>query len=702
MEFQTEIGGRKLKVKIDNLAEKASGAAFVSYGESTVLSTACLGKAREGLDFFPLTCEYQERYYAAGKIRSSRFLKREGRPSTEAILTSRMIDRAVRPRFPKSFYQEVQIIATCLSWDGENDPGVLSLLGCSLALGISNIPWQGPVGAVRVGQKEGKFILNPTSEEREAGGLDIIFAAIEEKGEILLNMIEAKGEEVGEEIIKQSFDFAEPYLKEIIDFQKKIIEKLGKEKIPFEEKNPDPSFKEEIERFLADDLEKALYQKNAILVQNSISTLEEKLQEHVKEVYGEERLEEALLVFERELEKILQRNVIEKGLRPDGRKLDEIRKIKVKIGLLPRTHGSGLFERGLTRVLSILTLGSPHDQQLLEGMEITGKKRYMHHYNFPPYCSGEVKPLRGPGRREIGHGMLAENALRPLIPSFDNFPYTIRVVSEVLCSNGSTSMASVCGSTLALMDAGVPLKRPAAGISIGIVKNKKGDYRLLTDIQGPEDHYGGMDFKVAGTKKGITAIQMDVKIEGINQKIFSEALTRAKKARFFILDKIGEIIKEPRKHLSAWAPRIFALQINPSKIGLLIGAGGKTIQELIEKYDVDIEVEDSGKVFVTAQKEKNGRMAVEAIKKLTQEVEIGKIYQGKVKKIFDFGAIVEIFPGQEGMVHISQFVPYRLRNIKDIIRVGEVIPVKAMEIDEQGRLNLSARAAGFKSRQKSS
>ncbi|MCD6233051.1 polyribonucleotide nucleotidyltransferase [bacterium] len=696
MEFQIELGNRNLKVKIENLAEKASGSAFVSYGESTVLSTACLGREREGIDFFPLTCEYQERYYAAGKIRSSRFIKREGRPSEEAILITRMIDRAIRPRFPENFRREIQVIATCLSWDGENDPALLGLLGSSLALGLSNIPWKGPLGAVRIGEKDGQLILNPTYEEREEGNLDIVFAGIKEKGKFLINMIESGSNEVSEATLVQAFRFAEPYLKKLIDFQEEIIKKLGKEKITFQKPSQDKDFKEEIEKFLAKDLEKALYQKDVINSGNDMALLREKLVDMVRQNYGEEKIEGALEIFEEEGDKILRKNVIEKEIRPDGRKLDEIRKLKIRAGVLPRTHGSGLFERGLTKVLSILTLGSPHDQQLLEGMEITGKKRFIHHYNFPPYCAGEVKPLRGPGRREIGHGALAEKALRPVIPSFDDFPYTIRVVSEVLCSNGSTSMASVCGSTLALMDAGVPIKSPVAGISIGIVKSADGAYRLLTDIQGPEDHYGGMDFKVAGTKRGVTAIQMDVKIDGIDETIFKEALERARKARLFILEKMEKVLPVPRKNISRLAPKISILQINPAKIGQLIGPGGKTIQEIGDRFEVEVEVEDSGRVFVTGFKKDNVVRAVEKIKSITQEVEIGKVYEGKVKRLFDFGAMVEIFPGQEGLCHISQFAPYRINNVRDVVRVGETIPVKVIEIDGQGRVNLSAIKAGFK------
>ena len=589
-----------------------------------------------------------------------------------------------------------------MSWDGENDPAIVGLLGASLALSISDIPWAGPVGVVRVAKVGENFILNPDYEQRERGEIDLIFTGLEKNGEILINMIEGEAREVSEETIVRAYDFVLPFLKDLIDWQKEIVRKVGKEKISLEVPEKDIKLEKKVKKFLAKKLEKALYQKEKQHSQNDLEILREELREKVKEEFGEEKIGEAEYFFEKEKERIFRENILEREKRPDGRKLDEIRELEIKAGLLPRTHGSGFFSRGLTKVLSILTLGAPGDQQLLEGMEIRGKKRFLHHYNFPPYCAGEVRPLRGPGRREIGHGMLAEKALRPLIPSFEEFPYTIRVVSEVLSSNGSTSMASVSAASLALMDAGVPIQRPAAGIAIGLVRGRvlsgreSLEWKLLTDIQGPEDSSGDMDFKVAGTEKGITALQMDVKIDGISKEILKESLARAKKARMEILASQNKVLAQPRPSLSPFAPRVYTLSINPEKIGQLIGPGGRVINEIIENCGVSIDIEESGKVFVTAEKETAAKKAIGWIKDITKEVKVGEVFQGKVKKILDFGAIVEIFPGQEGLCHISEFVPQRIAKVSDVVRVGEIIPVKVINIDEQGRVNLSAKKAGFK------
>ncbi|MCD6500665.1 polyribonucleotide nucleotidyltransferase [bacterium] len=700
--FQIKLRDKEIKVEIGGLAEQASGCCLVKSGETSVLATSQIGGEREGLNFFPLTCDYEERYYAAGKIGGSRFIRREARPSTEAVLISRMIDRAIRPLFPENLRKEVQVIVTCLSWDGENDPAIVGLLGASLALSISDIPWAGPVGVVRVAKVGENFILNPDYEQRERGEIDLIFTGLEKNGEILINMIEGEAREVSEETIVRAYDFVLPFLKDLIDWQKEIVRKVGKEKISLEVPEKDIKLEKKVKKFLAKKLEKALYQKEKQHSQNDLEILREELREKVKEEFGEEKIGEAEYFFEKEKERIFRENILEREKRPDGRKLDEIRELEIKAGLLPRTHGSGFFSRGLTKVLSILTLGAPGDQQLLEGMEIRGKKRFLHHYNFPPYCAGEVRPLRGPGRREIGHGMLAEKALRPLIPSFEEFPYTIRVVSEVLSSNGSTSMASVSAASLALMDAGVPIQRPAAGIAIGLVRGRvlsgreSLEWKLLTDIQGPEDSSGDMDFKVAGTEKGITALQMDVKIDGISKEILKESLARAKKARMEILASQNKVLAQPRPSLSPFAPRVYTLSINPEKIGQLIGPGGRVINEIIENCGVSIDIEESGKVFVTAEKETAAKKAIGWIKDITKEVKVGEVFQGKVKKILDFGAIVEIFPGQEGLCHISEFVPQRIAKVSDVVRVGEIIPVKVINIDEQGRVNLSAKKAGFK------
>ncbi len=694
--FQIKLAEKEIKVEFGGLAEQASGCCLVKSGETSVLVTAQMGEEREDLGFFPLTCDYEEKYYAAGRIGGSRFIRREGRPSAEAVLSSRMIDRAIRPLFPENLKSEIQVIAICLSWDAQNDPVVAGLLGASLTLSISEIPWQGPIGVVRIGKIDNNFILNPTYEEREKGELDLIFSGIEREGEILINMLEGKGEEISEEMVLEAFEFARPHLKALIDFQKEIAKKIGKEKIKLEKPVLEPDLEKEIKKFLAKRLEKAFFQKEKQKRNNDLKGLEEELREKIEKEFGEEKIAQALTVFEKEKERILKENILQKERRPDGRKLDEIRKIEAEVGLLPRVHGSGFFSRGETKVLSILTLGAPGDQQLVEGMEIVGKKRFLHHYNFPPYSVGEVKPLRGPGRREIGHGMLAEKALFPLLPSFEEFPYTIRVVSELLSSNGSTSMASVSGASLALMDAGVPIQRPAAGIAIGMVKESDKNWKLLTDIQGPEDSLGDMDFKVAGTEKGITVIQMDVKTDGLTKEILKEALAAAQKARLEVLKNTGKVLSRHRAQLSPFAPKVFRLQIDPSKIGSVIGPGGKIINEIIESCQVAIDIEESGEVFVTAEKEAAAQKAIDWIKSITKEIKAGEVFQGKVKRILDFGAMVEVSPGQEGMVHISEFVPQRIDKVADVVSLGDIIPVKVIKIDELGRINLSAKQAGFK------
>jgi len=696
--FELEIGDKTLKIKLTNWTEQASGSCLVSYGETEVLATAVMSKNNiEGKDFFPLTAEYEERFYAAGKIFGSRFMKRENRPADSAILTSRMIDRAIRPLFPKDLKKEVQVIVTCLSWDGENDPDILGMIGASFALSVSNIPWQGPLGAIRIGRVDGKFIFNPNYKQREEGDMDLTLSAVERNGEIIINMVEMGAKEVSEDDVMEAVKIAEKELKRIIAFQKNSVKPTAREKISVE-MAVDSDIEEEIKKFLGDKLEKAI--NNAEPKEKNLSAVDELQEETVKfieEKYpGEGKTKQVLPFFEKETEKIIITNIIEKNKRIDGRTPEEIRELSCEVGVLPRTHGSAVFFRGLTKVLSILTLGGPDDQQILEGMEFVGKKRFLHHYNFPPFSSGEISPMRGPKRREIGHGHLAEKALLPVIPDTEKFPYTIRIVSEVVSSNGSTSMASVCAACLALMDAGVPIKEPVAGISIGLAKDKQtGKYKVLTDIQGPEDHFGDMDFKVAGTKNGITAIQMDIKIEGIDNKIFKEALLKAKDARFKILDIIKKVIPEPRKNLSSFAPKISIIQINPSKIGEVVGPRGSVINKIIEQYGVDINIEDSGSVFITGQDQKAVEDAVTKIQAIVREVQVGEEFQGTVRKIMDFGAFVDILPGQSGLVHISKFAPYKIDKVEDVIKVGDVIPVKITGIDELGRINLSAVDAGF-------
>jgi polyribonucleotide nucleotidyltransferase len=702
--FKLEIGGRNLQVEVKNLAEMAAASGLVQYGDTLVLGTAVMsGEEREGIDFFPLTVDYEERYYAAGKILGSRYIRRESRPSDEAILTSRLIDRAIRPRFPEDLRREVQIVATCLSWDRENDPDIIGLIAASLVLSLSNIPWSGPIAIVRIGEINNEFVLNPTYEQREKSSLDLVIAGVEKNGEILINMMEAEAEEPPEDTILKAVDWAKPYLKKLIDFQNQIVKKTGKEKIKIEATPADLELDKEIKEFLGGRLEKVLFQKGKAERMDQVNNLKEELIYYIEGKYpGMEKTGYTRDFFEKEIEKLVHQNIINlpagKEKRPDGRKLDELREITAEAGLLPRTHGSGLFCRGQTKALSILTLGAPGDVKLLEGMEIVGKKRFMHHYNFPPYSVGEVRPIRGPGRRDIGHGMLVEKALIPLVPSLEKFPYTMRVVSEILSSNGSTSMASVSSSSLALMDAGVPIKTPAAGIALGLMVDERGNYKILTDIQGPEDHHGDMDFKIAGTRKGITAIQMDVKIDGINQEILKEVLSQGKKARLQILDKMEKVLEKPRPELSPFAPKILTIQINPEKIREVIGPGGKVINEIIEECGVSIDIEDSGKIFVTAEKEEAAKKAISWIKNITREVKVGEVFQGKVKRILDFGAFVEILPGQEGLIHISQLAPFRVKKVEDVVKIGDVVPVKVISIDEHGRINLSLKATKEKAK----
>ena len=698
-QFKLNIGGRELKVETRNLAEQAAGSCFVQYGDTLILGTAVMSdRNREGADFFPLTVDYEERYYAAGKILGSRYLRRESRPSDEAILTSRLIDRAIRPRFPENLKREVQVVTTCLSWDRENDPDIIGLITASLALSISNVPWFGPIAVVRIGRIEQEFILNPTYEQREKSDLDFVIAGIEKNNDILINMMEAEADEISEETISEAAEWAKPYLKELIDFQNQIIKAVGKEKTLIEPAPLDIELEKEIKDFLGDKLEKALFMESKTESAQKMNEVKEELIYYIEGKYpGEGKISYVKDFLEKETNKIIHQNAILKNKRADGRKLDEIREIDCEAGLLPRTHGSGLFCRGQTKALSILTLGTPGDVRLMEGMENIGKKRFMHHYNFPPYSVGEIKPMRGPGRRDIGHGMLAEKALTPLVPGFEEFPYTMRIVSEILSSNGSTSMASISSSCLALMDAGVPIKAPVAGIALGLMTNEKGDYKILTDIQGPEDHHGDMDFKTAGTEKGVTAIQMDVKIDGINPQILKEALFQGKKARLQILEKMKKVLEKPRPQLSPFAPRILTFQINPEKIREVIGPGGKIINEIIGECGVSIDIEDSGRIFITAEKEEAAEKAASWVNNIIREVKVGEIFQGKIKRILAFGAFAEILPGQEGLIHISQLASWRVEKVEDIVKIGDIVPVKVISVDEQGRINLSLKEAKDKS-----
>ncbi|MBI2625943.1 polyribonucleotide nucleotidyltransferase [Candidatus Parcubacteria bacterium] len=686
--FRREIAGRELIVEFSNLAEQANGSVIVRYGQTTVLATAVLSKtAREGVDYLPLLVEYEERFYAAGKIFGSRFIRRESRPSEEATLTGRLIDRAIRPRFDQRMRQEVQVIITVLSIDDENDPDVPALIGASLALATSDIPWQGPVAGVRVGGGAAGFTQNPTFKEREEGTLDLFVAGTKER----INMMEAGAKELPEAEMIQAIGVGFAAIKELIDFQEEILAKQARPKAKVLLAEPDPELKARFEQMMKDRLEQTLDASTKTELAAKLSALKEEL----VDALGEDKRTETEGLFESAVNDAVHRNIVEQGKRPDGRAAGELRELNATVGLISRTHGSGLFMRGQTHALSILTLGTPSDQQLIEGIEIRGKKRFLHHYNFPPYSVGEIKPMRGPGRREIGHGALAERALKPLIPNADTFPYTIRIVSEILSSNGSSSMASVCGSSLALMDGGVPIAKHIAGVAMGLMMRDADTYVVLTDIQGPEDHHGDMDFKVAGTADGITAVQMDVKIEGVTPKILAETLAQAKRARGQILEVMERCIASPRAELSPYAPRIITLKINPDKIREVIGPGGKMINAIIADTGATIDIEDDGTVFIGSTSEESAQKAVQWINKITREVKVGEIYEGKVTRLMDFGAIVEILPGQDGLVHISELAPWRVERVDDIVRVGDTVPVKVKELGPNGKISLSLKAARY-------
>lgn len=693
--YSIQVGGKQLQAQIGQLAAQAGGAVTITYGETVVLATATMKKQRsEGSDYFPLFVDYEERYYAAGKIKGSRFIKREGRPSDQAILNGRIIDRTIRPLFDERMRNEVQVVVTVLSVDKENEPILCAVMAASLALGISNVPWNGPVAAVRIGEIDNTLKINPVIEEMATSPLNLLVSGTEEK----INMIECEAHEYSNEKTAEAAKIAYDEIRKIARFQKKIIAEIGKEKMTVELTAPSDEFVAEIKSFLDEKgLAEAFYTKDKKEQTSLMEIIKEGLEEKLVTQYGTnedelvKRRAEAGLIFENYLNDVLHTRILKNDERPDGRKLDELRKISAEVSILPRPHGTGLFQRGETQALTVVTLGAPGDEQIVDTMEVDEKKRYIHYYNFPPYSVGEVGFMRGPGRREIGHGALAEKALTPVLPSKEDFPYTILVVSEIMSSNGSSSMASTCGSTLALMDAGVPIKAPVAGIAMGIITGDDGKYKILTDIQGPEDHWGDMDFKVAGTKKGITAIQLDVKIDGITPEIVKEVLERAYTARMEIMETMLAAISSPRAELSKYAPRIISIKINPDKIRTVIGTGGKTINEIIDATGCEIDIEDSGLVFITAKNNESGEKAKKWIEDLTHEVKEGEIFTGKVVKIMDFGAFVEILPGQDGMVHISQLSDERVAKVEDVVKVGQKVTVRVAEIDKMGRINLTMK-----------
>jgi len=693
--FKIEIGGRELLVEIGKLAEQANGAVTVRYSDTVVLVTSVIGdKPREGVNYLPLMVDYEEKLYAAGKIKGSRFIKREGRSTDEAILTGRLIDRVIRPLFNPKIRNDIQIVVTVLSFDGENDPVIPGLLGTSVALSISNIPWNGPIAGISVGKINEEWIVNLANGDRENSLLNFTITGTKER----INMIEGEAKEVSEKTVVEALEFAGEHIRKLIAFQEDIVKEFKPEKLEVEFPQPDSKFVKEVEKFIDDKLEKALFQPGKAERMEEVNKLKEDLGYFIEEKYesDKEKIYEAYDVLEEKINEMVHKNVLEKENRFDGRKLDEIREISCEVGLLPRTHGSGLFTRGSTQALSIVTLGPPGAEQLLDEMELDGKKSFMHHYNFPPFSVGEVRPMRGPGRREIGHGALVERALVSLIPSREEFPYTIRVVSEILSSNGSSSMASVCGSTLALLDAGVPIKENAAGIAMGLMI-KEGKYKILTDIQGPEDHHGDMDFKIVGTHKGVIALQMDVKVDGIILKILEEVLTRAKKAREEILREMEAVIKAPRSDLSPYAPRVYTLQIKPDQIGSVIGPGGKIINKIIDETGSEIDIEDDGTVFVTSGQAEGAEKAVAWIKSLTRELKAGEIFQGKVVKVADFGAFVELVPGQDGLLHISELSSKdKSKKTEDLIHRGDTVTVRIKSIDDAGKISLSLFKKGLR------
>ena len=686
--FSTTLAGRDLTIETGEMAQLSNGSALVRYGDTVVLVNATASaKPREGIDFFPLSVDYEEKLYAVGKIPGG-FIRREGKPSEKAILTSRVIDRPIRPLFPKDLRNDVSIVATVMSVEIDNSPEIAAMIGTGVALAISDIPFGGPVAGVFVGLVDGEIVINPTLEQREKSDLELTVAATREK----VVMIEAGAKEVPEDVMMKAIKTAHEEIKKLCDFIDSIQKEIGKEKFEYAKIEVDKDMYAKVKEYAYDMVGQALDTDDKRVRDERMAVVTNDVCEHFAEEYpdSEGAFGECLYKLQKE---IVRKWLIKDHKRVDGRGLLDIRPLNAKVGLLPRTHGSGMFTRGQTQVLTVATLGALADVQTLDGLDEDETKRYMHHYNFPSYSVGETKPSRGPGRREIGHGALAERALVPVIPSVEEFPYAIRLVSEVLSSNGSTSQGSVCGSTLALMDAGVPIKAPVAGISCGLVTDGD-DHITMVDIQGLEDFFGDMDFKVAGTKKGITAIQVDIKVDGLSYEVIEEALEKTKNARAYILDEVMlKAIDKPRSELSKYAPKAITTHIDPEKIRDVIGAGGKVIQKIIADTGVKIDIEDDGTVFILAVNSEAGEKALKIIESIVEEPEVGKIYLGKVTKIMAFGAFVEFLPGKEGLVHISKLDNKRVEKVEDIVSEGDEIMVKLIEIDKQGRMNLSRKDA---------
>ena len=688
--YRTAIGGKLLELEIGKVCEMANGQVMVRYGDTVVNVTAVASKQpRPDIDFFPLSCDYEEKMYAAGKIPGG-FIKREGRPSEKAILNSRLMDRPLRPLFPKGFYNDVQVVATVMSVDLDAPSEIAAMIGSSVALSISDIPWDGPTASVLVGMVDGEFVINPGLEQREKSDLHLVVSGTKDA----IMMVEAGANEVPEETILDAIMFAHEEIKEIVSFIEDIVAEIGKPKMEVELYKVPEEIETDVRAYAEDKMREAVHTVEKMERLENMDAVEVETQEHFAEKYPESEKDIASVLYNITKEQV-RSLILDDGIRPDNRKYTEIRPIWIDTGILPRAHGSGLFKRGQTQALSVATLGTISEEQRLDGLTEQTEKRYMHHYNFPPYSVGEARPMRSPGRREIGHGALAERAILPVLPSVEEFPYAIRVVSEILSSNGSTSQASVCGSCLALMDAGVPIKAPVAGIAMGLVERVEEDgsstMAILSDIQGMEDFLGDMDFKVAGTANGVTAIQMDIKVHGLSKKVLQDALKQAKDGRMHIMQEMLAEIPEPRKELSPYAPRIITMQVDPDKIRIIIGPGGKTINAIVEKTGVKIDIDDEGQVFIASTDMAGAEAARKEIELLTKDVEVGEVYEGKVTRIMNFGAFIEILPGKEGLLHISKMAKGRVEKVEDVMNVGDIVKVKVTEIDSQDRINLSRK-----------
>lgn len=686
--YKTKIAGRPFEVHTGKFAQLANGSCMVKYGDTTVHVAVTASKTpREGIDFFPLSVDFEERLYAVGKIPGS-FSKREGRPTDKAILASRVIDRPIRPLFPKDMRNDVCVTCTVMSVDKDCSPEITAMIGTSIAISISDIPWDGPISGCFVGLIDEKIVINPTDEQRKKSRLSLTVASTEK----VVAMIEAGADEVSDEKMYEAILEAHKVNQEIIKFINEIKSEIGKEKFSYKSFDPPAQMLEDIKKCSLEDLKKALYTNDKTVREKNLEPIYKKVHQNFDEIYPENKsmIDDCLYKIQKE---IVRDWIFNEHKRVDGRALDEIRPLSAQVGILPRVHGSGLFNRGQTQVLTVLTLGPISDQQILDGIDTEEYKRYMHHYNFPSYSVGETRPSRGPGRREIGHGALAEKALLPVIPSVEEFPYALRLVSEVLSSNGSTSQASVCGSTLALMDGGVPIKAPVAGISCGLV-TKENEFVTMVDIQGLEDFFGDMDFKVAGTHKGITAIQMDLKIHGLTKEIIKEALSKTHTARIHILDEIIlKAIPAPREEVSAYAPKIISTKVDIDKIREVIGTGGKVVQKICSDFDVKVDIEEDGSIYISGNEVENCNKALNRIKNIVTDPEVGAVYMGKVVKIMNFGAFIEFAPGKEGMCHISQISNKRLEKVEDALSIGQEVKVRITEIDPKGRINLSIKNA---------